>query len=201
MFLGDNMTDIVEIIYNRIKEIVSDWDDNGIYAISFFVYSNEDFQYSGFENVSSLAVSYNTEDFCDGAGKYDEERWNYAFWSQDETSVIDPLEPNRITDALFDWYNENGITDIGYESEEDEYDENGEYVGKGPVGHYELVNIAAEVANRLQSEGFIKNKFGNSIPIIVHGLEYVWYDIEATKKANPNNEAKDFLQAVKMGNV
>lgn len=195
------MIDISELIYKKIKAIISDWDDNGIYAISFFVYSNEDFQYRGFENVSSFAVSYNTEDFCDGAGKYDEERWNYAFWSQDETQVIDPFEKNELTDALFDWYEENGINNIGYESDEDEYDENEEYIGKGPIGHFELISIAAEVAKRLQSEGFIKNKFGKRIPIIVHGLEYVWYDIEATKKANPNNEANDFLIAVEEGNM
>lgn len=195
------MIDIFEIIYKRIKDIITDWEDNGIYAISFFVYSNEDFQYRGFDKVSSLSVSYNTEEFCDGAGKYDEERWNYAFWSQDETPVIEPFEQNETTDALFDWYEENCITEIGYEPEEDEYDENDEYIGKGPVGHYELVNIAAEVAKRLQSEGFIKNKFGKSIPIIVHGLEYLWYDIEATEKANPNNEAKDFLIAYKKGNI
>lgn len=53
------------------------------------------------------------------------------------------------------------------------------------------------VANRLQSEGVVKNKFGKSIPIIVHGLEYAWYDIEATKHANPNGEAENFFIALR----
>lgn len=195
------MTDIKSIIYNKIKSIISDWNDNGIYAISFFIYSNEDYKYNGFKNVSSFAVSYNTEEFCEGAGKYDEERWNYAFWSQDETMIIDPDNPNETIDALYNWYEENGITDIGYEDDEINLEENLDYNDKGSKGHYELLCIASEVANMLQSEGFVKAKFGKPIPIIVHGLEYEWYDIEATKKANPNNEAKDFLKAVKKGNI
>ena len=44
--------------------------------------------------------------------------------------------------------------------------------------------------------GFIKNKFGTSIPIIIHDLEYPWYIIEANKKANPNGEADIFLKAL-----
>ena len=195
------MTDIKSIIYNKIKPTISDWNDNGIYAISFFVYSNEDYKYKGFENVSSFAVSYNTEEFCEGAGKYDEERWNYAFWSQDETMIIDPDHPDETINALYNWYEENGITDIGCEDDEINLEENLDYNDKGPKGHYELLCIASEVANMLQSEGFVKAKFGKPIPIIVHGLEYEWYDIEATKKANPNNEAKDFLKAVKKGNI
>lgn len=189
------MTDIKSILYNKIKSIISEWNDDGTYAISFFVYSNEDYKYRCFENVSSFAISYNTEEFCEGAGRYDEERWNYAFWSQDETMIIDPDTPDSAIDALYNWYEENEIHNLGYESDEEVNND------KGPVGHYELVNFAADIANKLQSEGFIKAKFGKPVPIIVHGLEYEWYDIEATKKANPNNEAKDFLKAVKKGNI
>ncbi len=32
------------------------------------------------------------------------------------------------------------------------------------------------------------------MPIIVHGLEYAWYDLEATKLANPHGEAEVFLE-------
>lgn len=71
------------------------------------------------------------------------------------------------------------------------------YIGKGPVGHYELLGIASNVARSLQNDGVIAEHFGAPIPIIIHGLEYVWYDIEATKKANPNGEADIFLKAMK----
>ncbi len=70
-------------------------------------------------------------------------------------------------------------------------------LGKGPVGHYELVTIVSTIARELQSEGFIEKQFGKKIPIIVHGLEYTWYDMEATRNANPNGEAETFLKACK----
>ena len=71
------------------------------------------------------------------------------------------------------------------------------YIGKGPVGYYELLLEITSVANKLQTNGFIKNKFGRAIPIIIHDLEYSWYVIEATKTANPNGEADTFLTAMK----
>ena len=190
------MTNISEKLYLKTKSIMDTWCEDDIYAISFFVYSNEAYEYKGFRNVSSFAISYNTEKDCEGAGQYDEERWNYAFWRQDEAPVIDPDEPDELTDLLFDWYKENGISNIG-EEDEDCYDENFNYIGRGPVGHYELMMLASDVAKRLQQEGFIEKKFGKKIPIIIHGLEYAWYDIEATQNANINGEADTFFKAMK----
>lgn len=189
------MIDIENVLKERVKSIISQWNEAGIYAISFFVESNEDNIYRNFENVSNFAVSYNTESDCVNAGPYDEERWNYAFWRQDETPVIDIEENNKLTDLLFDWYAENGIDNIGEEDEENIYDDEYNYIGKGPVGHYELLNIASNIARALQKEGFIEERFGKKLPIIVHGMEYAWYDIEATKNANPNGEAEDFFTA------
>lgn len=190
------MINIAEKMYEKVKSIIETWSEDDIYAISFFVNSNESYEYKEFSNVSYFAVSYNTEDDCDRAKQYSEERWNYAFWRQDEIPVIDPFEPDELTDLLFKWYEENGITDIGCE-DEDSYDSNFNYIGKGPVGHYELLTIVSEVAKRLQEEGYIENHFKKKLPVIVHGLEYAWFDIEATQKANPNGEADVFLKAMK----
>lgn len=189
------MIDIKNILKEEIKAIISEWDEEDIYAISFFVESNEECKYREFENVVNFAISYNTEADCNGADEYDEERWNYAFWRQDETYIIYTDEENETADLLFDWYAENGITDIGSENEDAEYDANGYYIGKGPVGHYELLTAVSEIAKELQNEGFIFNQFKKELPIIIHGLEYAWYDIEATKNANPNGEADVFLKA------
>ena len=190
------MIDISEKLYNAVKSIIDSWQEEGIYAISFFVYSNEAYEYNGFSNVSSFAISYNTEEDCEGEGQYDEERWNYAFWRQDESPVIDPDTPNELTDLLFDWYKENGITNIG-EEDDDCYDENYNYIGKGPVGHYELLGLVSDVAKRLQQEAFFEKKFGRKLPFIIHGLEYAWFDIEATQNANINGEADIFLKAMR----
>lgn len=188
--------DITEEIYQKVKRTIDTWNEDDIYAISFFVYSNEAYKYKGFSNVSNFAISYNTEKDCNKAGEYSEKRWNYAFWRQNEHYIIDTEKPNALTNLLYDWYKQNGITNLGYE-DENCYDENDNYIGKGPVGHYELVNLASDVAKRLQEEGYIKEHFGKEIPIIIHGLEYAWYDIEATQKANPNGEADVFIKAMK----
>ena len=191
------MIDITEKIYEKVKSIMDTWSEEDIYAISFFVYANEAYEYGGYSNVSSFSVSYNAENDCPGAGKYDEERWNYAFWRQDEEPIIDPDGGGELTDLLFAWYGENGITNIGYEDTENCYDKHFNYIGKGPAGHYELLAVASEVAARLQTEGYTEARFGKKLPIIIHGLEYAWYDVEATQKANPNGEADVFLKALK----
>lgn len=186
------MIKIEEIFYEKIKNIISNWDAPQIYAISFFVESNEAYTYNGFDNVTEFLICYNTESDCNGAGEYDEERWNYAFWRQNTTPIVDTYEGTEETDLLFEWYKENNIHNIGFE----DYSDGNYYNAKAPVGHYELLTIASNVAHRLQSEGVILNLFKKAIPIIVHGLEYALYDIEATKRANPNNEAKVFFEAL-----
>lgn len=196
------MIDLQAYLENKLRDIISSWNENDIYAISFFVYSNEAYEYKGYSNVTKFTVSYNTETYCNGAGKLSENRWNYAFWRQEETPIIDVDIKNEGIKILFDWYRENGIENIGYEDYDTCYDDEMRYIGKGPVGYYELLSEITAVAQRLQASGFIKNKFGTQIPIIIHDLEYSWYNIEATKKANPNGEADMFLAAMnKLGFV
>lgn len=113
------MINIEAELYDKVESEIQKWNEEGIYVISFFVDSNAAYEYRGFENASMWTISYNTESDCDGAGLYDEERWNYAFWRQDEIPIISLEESDIYSEMLFDWYEENGITNIG---EEDSYD-------------------------------------------------------------------------------
>ena len=134
---------------------------------------------------------------CGDTSAYGEERWNYAFWRQSTTHIINPHESNNEgMENLFQWYIANGIVNIGYEDFDNAYDENMRYIGKGPIGYYELLTLVSYVARQLQIEGFVSKRYGH-IPIIIHGLEYCWYVEEATAQANPNGEADVFLEAVK----
>lgn len=181
----------------KLLNIISNWHEEGIYAISFFVSFNEANEYKGYSNVPTFYVSYNTEKDCGGADALSEERWNYAFWRQNEIPIIDAEDDNEGMKVLFDWYEEKGIQNIGYEDEDSCYDNEMRYIGKGPVGCYELLSEITAVAKKLQESGFVQQKFGARIPVIVHDLEYSWYMIEATKKANPNGEADLFFAAMK----
>lgn len=191
------MIDLKAYLEKKLLDIISAWNEDDIYAISFFVYANETYEYNGYSNVTEFHVSYNTEKDCCGAGELSEERWNYTFWRQNETPVIEADNENEGMKILFDWYEENGIDNIGYENYDDCYDNEMRYIGKGPVGYYELLSEITNVAGKLQDSGFIRNKFGRPIPVIIHDLEYSWYVMEATQKANPNGEADVFFAAMK----
>ncbi len=193
------MINFEQYLYEKVKSAIDTWDEPKIYAISFFVNSNEANKYKEFSNVSEFVISCNTEEDCGDVSYLAESRWNYAFWRQDETPIIYTYEENEGTEILFKWYMENGINDIGVENENSMYDKNFNYIGKGPIGYYELLTAVSNVARRFQEEGFIFKKFGYSIPIIVHDLEYPWYVQEATKNANPNGEANLFLKALQEG--
>ncbi len=172
------MIDMEQLLYDKIRPILLSWREPDIYAVSFFVYSNEEFRYGPWENVPSFEVSFNTECGCDGAGERSEERWNYAYWPQDTTPVIDLEHPDAVTKALFGWFCEQGVEDPGEEDEEDD----------GPIGFRMLVELAGKVARRFRDEGLFPG-----IPILVHDLEYTECTLEATRYANPKGEAADFL--------
>lgn len=192
------MIDLQAYLEKKLRGIISTWHADDIYAISFFVYANEVYEYDGFLNVTQFFVSYQTESDCYDADELSEERWNYAFWQQNETPVIEADDGNEGMKILFDWYRENGIEHIGrYEDPAACYDEKMHYIGKGPVGYWELLCEIAAVARKLQVSGFIKAQFGRPIPIIIHDLEYPWYCMEATARANPDGEADTFFAAMK----
>lgn len=181
----------------KLRGIISACHADDIYAISFFVCTNESYEYGGVSNVTEFSVGYQTERDCRGAGELSEERWNCAFWRQEETPVIKVADENEGMKILFDWYRENDIQHIGYEDPAACYDHEMRYIGKGPVGYWELLCEITAVARKLQVSGFIKAQFGRPIPIIIHDLEYPWYCMEATERANPNGEADTFFAAMK----
>ena len=187
-----------EYLYNRVLPIIQSWNEENIYAISFFVYYNGANEYKGYSNFPEFSIGYNTEEDCNHASQLSEERWNFAFWRQDMTEIIEPDDNDKGAKFLFNWYKENGIENIGHQDYDNAYDENMHYIDRGPVGYYELLKAVSNVARKLQSEGKIATQFGN-IPIIVHDLEYPWYIEEATENANPNGEANIFLEALRAG--
>lgn len=189
--------DLQAYLEKKLRDIISGWNEKDIYVISFLVYANESYEYNGYSNVTQFLVSCNTEKDCNGAGEFSEDRWNYAFWRQNESPVIEADYENEGIKILFDWYEQNGVDNIGYENYDAGYDDEMRYFGKGPVGYYELLSEITAVAKQLQISGFLKNKFGRPVPIIIHDLEYSWYTIEATKKANSNGEADGFFAAMK----
>jgi hypothetical protein len=182
------MINLEEFLYFKVKPIIESWDEEEIYAISFFVHTNE-----ATDNIPYFAISYNTEEDCGYCSLVSEERWNYAFWRQDENEIIGD---EKSTNLLLQWYEDNNVKSIGKVNKSPIYDEEGNYIGKGPNGYYELLQIVADVAKRLHNEKVILNTFQRVIPIIIHDLEYTWYELEATRRGNPSGLVDTFLRAI-----
>lgn len=185
-----------DFLETEIKKQISSWNEDGIYVISFLVVYNECNIYKGIKNFPEFSVGYNTEQACNGASELSEDRWNFACWPQNNEPIIS-YDLSESADLLLEWYKELGIKEVGVFDGSKEYDNHGDYIGKGPSGYIELLNLVSDIGRKLQTEGLIKEKFG-SIPVVVHDYEYAWYSVKATENANPNGEADTFLKALDM---
>ena len=58
------MVNLQLYLENKLRDIISGWNESGIYAISFFLDSNEAYEYNGYTNVTEFSVGYNTENDC-----------------------------------------------------------------------------------------------------------------------------------------
>lgn len=195
------------MLRSRILEILDSWPAADQYAIMFFINPNEANEYRGYSNLSEFAMVYK----CDsdlgpgsilslGASDEDEEKWNPAFWEYDLREwIIGYDEPDSMTAALIDWYESIGVQNIGFEDTDSIYNEKWEYIGRGPNGHMELLQLAADIAAEFQREGILEKKLGRRIPIILADYEFTWYMIKATAAANPNGEADEYIGACLRG--
>lgn len=191
-----------DMLQSRILEVLDEWPVEDQYAVMFFIYPNEEYEYRGYSNIPEFKMLYKNESemehnvnpFFRASGD-DEERWNPAFWSYDrQWPVIEFEKPNPMADALIDWYESTGVQDIGGESG-GVFDENMRYIGTGPNGLPELLKLVTEITKELQTDGVIEAKFGRKLPVILADFDCTWYMINATAEANPNGEAEAYIQA------
>lgn len=182
-----------QILKKKILSEMKSLDEKDIYVISFLISFNESDDFDEELSLPSVSLLYNTEAECEADSEFDEERWNIAFWEGDcEEVIIDSYNKDELSVALLNWYKEIGVENIGYEDEE-MYDDEMEYIGKGPNGYWELASLLAEIAREIHSEEPKISK----IPIIINDYEYSWYTYDFTKSANPDGQAKIFLKAYK----
>lgn len=210
--MDEEKINLKDFLYHKVLNVLNAYDYDDIYTIIFFVYSNECFEYENYQNLSEFSVSNNTEQYFKREyedymktyrgkndnmdtrenGRFSEIRWNYAYMSQDETPIIN----DENYEMLIKWYKQEGIENIGFE-DDDCYDEHMNYIGKGPVGYYELLQEVTQIAKRIQKEDYFLKKAGRRIPIIILEYEDTWYTRKATLEANVHGEAYDYLEYAK----
>lgn len=181
-----------QILLNMIKETIEKWNIADIYAVSLFVYDEND-------NPSrpTVTLGYNTEqylqDSIEDAENEREARWNYAYWPQNEELVFGI---GRTRKYVKEWLKENNFPDIS-NKEIENMDFN--KIDKFYFITQKFVDLLVSIVQELHSSGFIRNKFKKDIPILIHELEYYDTIAEQNLRANPADTVADFVRFCKEG--
>lgn len=166
-----------ELIKKMILASIDSWTDDDIYAISLFVYDDNDNPCK-----PTVTLGYNTERQVQealnfGFAEEDEARWNYAFWLQNSAFVFGTDET---AEAVKNWVSNNGFEyidddDAAYEKYQD-----------GCEITQVFVNLLVEIVREIHEEKVLTGKFGKELPVLIHELEY--YDEIAEQNIRANSE-------------
>ena len=192
MTFNDHLQHLVE----RALASVPAADAGDIYAVSFLI-DNEDDD----PRQPTVTIGYNTETQArrsiQDASDQAEARWNYAFWIQNELTVVGDLtsDPAGAT-ARQEWITELGLW----------YAEPTDLVDWDSVIGPLAAQIAArfsqtccQLARTLHTTGVIERSVGRTVPVIVHELEYYEAIARQTEAANPPGLADEFTSWVRQG--
>lgn len=193
------MSSLKNYVYENIKAKILSWNNDiiyDIYVISLYISNVEDDS-----EKPMITLGYNTmeqyEKSISHASDNAEAKWNFAFWLQNEELIIGDNWGENLEDRemIFEWINENNL----YYSYEDEVEDFDKTLRPGDKIIHEFVELCVEVAKQLHYEGVIQQKFGRTIPILIHELEY--YDViaEQNERANPKEVVKEFVDWI-LGN-
>lgn len=171
-------------------------DAEDIYVISFFFDNEKDDP-----RQPTLTIGYNTEaqfrrtiaDASDQA----EARWNYAFWLQNELTVIgDRARDPDGAAARHQW-----ISELGLWYDEPTHPDDWMTI-VGPTAALIEANFnqaCVQLARHLHDDGVIESTIGKPVPVILHELEYYEGIARRTEAANPPGLADDFTAWVRTG--
>ncbi|KJS59488.1 hypothetical protein [Streptomyces rubellomurinus] len=167
-----------------------------VYVISFFIDDERDDP-----RQPTLTIGYNTEAqfrrSVANASDEAEARWNYAFWLQNELTVIGDLtrDPDGAA-ARHRWISELGLW---YDEPPDPEDW---VTVVGPTAaliEATFNQACVRLALDLHDDGTIESTLGRPVPVVLHELEYYEGIARRTEAANPPGLAADFAAWVRTG--
>lgn len=168
-----------------------------IYAVSFYLDHERDDP-----RHPTLTIGYNTEahfrlSIADASDEA-EARWNYAFWLQNELTVVGNLDRDPAgAAARRRWIGELGLW---YDHEPARADEWLTTIGPTAALIEAHVNQACvRLARRLHDDGVIETALGRPVPVILHELEHHDATAHRTEAANPPGLADAFTTWVRTG--
>ena len=167
------------LLLEKIRDTIRTWDQEGIYAVSLWVNDENDNPCT-----PSITLGYNTEAHyesqIDRASSAGEARWNYAFWLQNEELYFGGESSAEIKEWVlangFPYYTEH---ELFYEIDPDEEEDEAIHAITGA-----FVRILIQVVQELHASGFVREKFGKDLPVLIHELEYYDEILDQNIRAN-----------------
>ncbi len=179
-------------LFKLIKSKINEWNCTDIYAISLYVESECD---NPFDTTVTLGFNTETNYSNNISHAWDEQeaRWNYAFWLQNEELVFGVGETKK---CFQKWLTDKGY---GYYSYDEVYNGNNsdKLYETGEKAVTNFVKILISTVQKLHSCGYILDKFGHEIPVLIHELEYYEKIAQQNIEANSENLVADFVKFCK----
>ena len=189
-------------IYESVKRSLTTIKDvtDRIYALSFFIYDEDDdprrptltFGYNTLDRWAECTPVANSNVAWPVASDSSEAKWNYAFWLQNEVCVIGAAGTEGAL-LRHEWIQSLGLA----YSDDEETKDIERCMRLGGQITEQFVALCVRVSMALHDGGSITGKFGRSLPIIVHELEYYDQIAEQTRRANPLGLTSEFEEWVR----
>lgn len=173
-----------DLLKRMIIDGIGSWTDEDIYAVSLFVYDDNDNPCK-----PTVTLGYNTEsevqkELKTGFAKESEVRWNYAFWLQNCTFVFGVGDT---AETVRDWVVSNGFDHVDDDAMSDDGDEVSEITAA-------FVDMLVGIVREIHEEKVLTAKFGRELPILIHELEYYDEIAEQNIRANGKKLVRDFVK-------
>lgn len=167
-----------------------------IYVVSFFIDNEGDDP-----RQPTLTIGYNTETqfrrSIQHASDEAEARWNYAFWIQNQLTVIGDLASDPAgAAARREWISELGLW---YDEPVDAKDQATAVESLAPRIWAHFNQACCRLARAFHETGVIERSVGRRVPVIIHELEYYNGIARRTQAANPPGLADEFTAWVRNG--
>ena len=186
---NSNANNMKNQIKNLIKLEIDKIEDEGIYALSLYVYDENDNPCK-----PTVVFGYNTERQVKlqlkKASSEIEAKWNYAFWIQNKLFVYGDDDTRN---EIKKWLSINKLP--FYDDDSPKWNSDCVYDKVEDITN-KFIDTLVEIVKEIHQEGILEGKFGKEIPILIHELEY--YDTIAQQniRANGSKLVKEFVSFV-----
>lgn len=171
-----------EFLVKNMTKQIENVNDKDIYAFDLYLEFEDDNPYQpliifGYNTLTKVEEEMNSSNVNELEAK-----WNYAYWLQNSLFTLGEESTYQIVE---DWLTKHRF---GHQVSD-------EFININLYNKIEkkLYNELANAVKTVQKSNVIQKKFGKSLPIIIHELEYTDFIAKLNKKANPKDTIQEFL--------